>query len=89
MDGLHTNTFLKFEHSAIAIACLDLALKVHGAHVPLDSNSKRSWRKAMCSNIDFSVIKSIQEQLSKVYEQDEPAWRQVLPQPNSESVRIT
>lgn len=57
MDGLHSNCFLAFDDEAVALACTDLALKLHGAQVPLDSHSKKSWRKAICSNTEWSLIK--------------------------------
>ena len=46
------------DDEAVALACTDLALKLHGAQVPLDSHSKKSWRKAICSNTDWSLIKA-------------------------------
>ena len=58
MDGLHSSCFLSFDDEAVALACTDLALKLHGAQVPLDSHSKKSWRKAICSNTDWSLIKA-------------------------------
>lgn len=86
LDGLHRNTYLTHEDPAVALACLDLAMKIHGTNVPLDGHSKRSWRKAICANLDWTIIKSIQEELVKVYEKDEPEWTSILPRVKNDQI---
>ena len=93
MDSLHRPEIIHFEQKAVAIACIDLALKVHGAQIPLgcyflrgkfvqflilDDFCEKSWRKAICPDIEYSTVKKIQETLTLVYEEDEPKWKSVI-----------
>jgi len=71
MDGLHRPTYLRYDDPSVALACLDMSVKVHNLVIPLDDFGQKSWRKAIYSNADWPTIKEIQDEIMKVYEVDE------------------
>ena len=63
IDGLHQATYLAYDEPSVALACLDMAVKTHQLEIPLDQFAERSWRKALYSKAEWSVIKTIQVRL--------------------------
>ena len=75
LDGLHQPIYLAHDDPSVALACLDMAAKAHNLEIPLDQFAERSWRKALFSKAEWPVIKSIQNEIMRVYEQDEVAYK--------------
>ena len=71
LDGLQRPIFLQYDDPSVALACLDMSVKIHNLQIPLDDFCRKSWRKALYSDASWGVIKNIQENIMKVYEEDE------------------
>ena len=78
MDGLHRPTYLRYDDPSVALACLDMSVKVHNLVIPLDDFGQKSWRKAIYSSADWPTIKEIQDEIMKVYEVDELNYKKPL-----------
>jgi len=81
IDGLHRPIFLHHNDPSIAVACLDMSVKIHNLEIPLDDFCRKSWRKALYGDANWSNIKIIQENIMKIYENDEPDFLSKIKKP--------